>query len=90
MEDYDLFLSDEEIHGLEEDSEVVELRNEVGKLKEKLKNKEDTIKFIKEIIKHDIKVNERCLEEETSVKIVEILRLQVKYDNELLEIANEE
>ena len=49
------FLTDEDIHGLEEDSEVVELRNEVDKLKQKLEEKEDTIKFIKEKLEHDIK-----------------------------------
>ena len=51
----DLFLTDEDIYGFEEDSEVVELRNEVDKLKQKLEEKEDTIKFIKEKLEHDIK-----------------------------------
>ena len=49
------FLTDEDIYGFEEDSEVVELRNEVDKLKQKLEEKEDTIKFIKEKLEHDIK-----------------------------------
>lgn len=48
-------LTDEDIHGLEEDSEVIKLRNEVDKLKQKLEDKEDTIKFIKEKLENDIK-----------------------------------
>lgn len=86
----DLFLTDEDIYGFEEDSEVVELRNEVDKLKQKLEEKEDTIKFIKEKLEHDIKVNERCLEEPTDTDFRRLLTLWIKFDKELLEATNDE
>ena len=87
----DLFLTDEDIYGFEEDSEVVELRNEVDKLKQKLEDKEDTIKFIKEKLEHDIKVNERCLEEEIKdVDFKRLLSMWIKFDKELLEATNDE
>lgn len=88
--DRDLFLTDSDIHCLEEDSEVVKLRNERDELEQKLNDKKDTIRFIKEKIEHDIKVNERCLEEKTNVEIAQILNIQIKFDKELLEIINEE
>ena len=86
----DLFLTDEDIYGFEEDSEVVELRNEVDKLKQKLEEKDDTIKFIKEKLEHDIKVNERCLEEPTDTDFRRLLTLWIKFDKELLEATNDE
>lgn len=86
----DLFLTDEDIYGFEEDSEVVELRNEVDKLKQKLEEKEDTIKFIKEKLEHDIKVNERCLEEPTDTDFRRLLTLWIKFDKELLEATSDE
>ena len=87
----DLFLTDEDIYGFEEDSEVVELRNEVDKLKQKLEEKDDTIKFIEEKLEHDIKVNERCLEEEIKdVDCKRLLSMWIKFDKELLEATNDE
>lgn len=85
------FLTDEDIHGLEEDSEVIKLRNEVDKLKQKLEDKEDTIKFIKEKLEHDIKLNERCLEEEIKdVDFKRLLSMWIKFDKELLEATSDE
>ena len=84
------FLTDEDIHGLEEDSEIVKLRNEVDKLKQKLEEKEDTIKFIKEKLEHDIKVKERCLEEPTDTDFRRLLTLWIKFDKELLEATSDE
>ena len=86
----DLFLTDEDIYGFEEDSEVVELRNEVDKLKQKLEEKEDTIKFIKEKLEYDIKVNERCLEEPADTDFRRLLKLWIKFDKELLEATSDE
>lgn len=86
----DLFLTDEDIYGFEEDSEVVELRNEMDKLKQKLEEKEDTIKFIKEKLEHDIKVNERCLEEPTDTDFKRLLTLWIIFDKELLEATSDE
>lgn len=85
------FLTDEDIHGFEEDREVVELRNEVDKLKQKLEDKEDTIKFIKEKLEHDIEVSERCLEEEIKdVDFKRLLTLCIEFDKELLEAISDE
>ena len=86
----EFYLTDEDIYGFEEDSEVVELRNEVDKLKQKLEEKDDTIKFIKEKLEHDIKVNERCLEEPTDTDFRRLLTLWIKFDKELLEATNDE
>lgn len=86
----EFYLTDEEIYGFEEDCEVVELRNEVDKLKQKLEEKEDTIKFIKEKLEHNIKVNERCLEEPTDTDFRRLLTLWVKFDKELLEATSDE
>ena len=86
----EFYLTDEDIYGFEEDSEVVELRNEVDKLKQKLEEKEDTIKFIKEKLEHDIKVNERCLEEPTDTDFRRLLTLWIKFDKELLEATSDE
>ena len=86
----EFYLTDEDIYGFEEDSEVVELRNEVDKLKQKLEEKDDTIKFIKEKLEHDIKVNERCLEEPTDTDFRRLLTLWIKFDKELLEATSDE
>lgn len=86
----DLWLTDEDIHGIDEDSEVVELRSERDELKQKLEDKDDTIKFIKEKLEHDIKVNERCLKEPTDTDFRRLLTLWIKFDKELLEATSDE
>ena len=39
-------------------------------------------------IKKDIKINERCLEEKMPNDMKELIKLQIKYDKELLDILN--
>lgn len=40
-------------------------------------------------IKHDIDVNKRCLQEETSFAVMKLLQICIKFDEELLEILEE-
>lgn len=55
-----------------------------------------TIEDLKTRIYHDLRVNEKCLKESTSDSISSMLKLWIKYDEELLatikeiEISNEE
>lgn len=86
----EFYLTDEDIHALEEDSEVVELRNKIETLEEKLADKEQIIEELKEKIEHDIEFNERCLEEKTYIEFKALLNEWLKYDNKLLKIINEE
>ena len=79
----ELYLTDEDIHGCEEDSEKTKLRNEN-------QNYKDKFNYLKEKIEHDIKINKRSLEEEIKdADFKRLLNLWVKYDNELLEILSE-
>lgn len=85
------FLTDEDIHGCKEDSEVTILKNKMDKLEEKLEEAQDKIKTIKEKLEHDIKVNERCLKEELKDKdFIRMLELWIKFDKALLDIVSEE
>lgn len=85
------FLTDEDIHGCEEDSEVTILKNKMNKLEEKLEEAQDKIKTIKEKLEHDIKVNERCLKEELKDKdFIRMLELWIKFDKALLDIVSDE
>lgn len=85
------FLTDEDIHGCEEDSEVTILKNKMDKLEEKLEEAQDKIKTIKEQLEHDIKVNERCLKEEIQdVDFRRLLEVYIKFDKDLLTIISDE
>lgn len=84
------FLTDEDIHGCEEESEVVILKNKLDKLEQNLEIEKDKIKTIKLKLKHDINVNQRCLEEEIKdVDFKRLLKFYIDFDNELLEILSE-
>ena len=84
------FLTDEDIHGCEEDSEIIILKNKLDELEQKLEIEKDKIKTIKEKLKNDIKVNQRCLEEEIKdVDFKRLLKFYIDFDNELLEILSE-
>lgn len=85
------FLTDEDIHGCEEDNEVVILKNKLDELEQKLEIEKDKIKTIKEKLKNDIKVNQRCLEEEIKdTDFKRLLTVWIKFDKELLGIASDE
>ena len=43
------YLTDEDIHGCEEESELIELRNKLNKASERIEQLEDTIKYILKI-----------------------------------------
>ena len=85
------YLTDEDIHGLEEDSEVVILKSKLDKLEQDLEIEKDKIKAIKEKLKNDIKVNKRCLEEEIKdADFKRLLTMWIKFDKELLGIVSDE
>ena len=52
MDNY--YLTDEDIHGCEEDSEIIILKNKLDELEQKLEIEKDKIKTIKEKLKNDI------------------------------------
>lgn len=86
-----LYLTDEDIHGCEENDTEMLLRSRLDKANEKIEELEDTIKSLKETIIKDLQVNKRCLYENNLSAPVEILLNNwVKYDNELLELLKEE
>lgn len=85
------FLTDEDIYGCEEDSEVVILKNKLDELEQNLEIEKDKIKTIKEKLKHDIKINQRCLEEEIKdTDFKRLLTVWIKFDKELLGIVSDE
>lgn len=47
MDNY--YLTDEDIHGCEEETELIELRNKLNKANERIEQLEDTIKYILKI-----------------------------------------
>ena len=83
------YLTDEDIHGCEEDSEMMVLKNKLDKANERIEELEDTIKTIRMKIELDNKINKKCLQEEISKAVVRLLNNWVKYDNELLELLKE-
>ena len=85
------FLTDEDIHGCEEDSEIIILKNKLDELEQKLEIEKDKIKTIREKLKNDIKVNQICLEEEIKdTDFKRLLTVWIKFDKELLGIASDE
>lgn len=86
-----LYLTDEDIHGCEENEVEISLRSRIDKANEKIEVLEDTIKNIKEKISKDLEVNERCLKEDNlSPSAQTMLRIWVNYDKELLKLIKED
>lgn len=75
------YLTDEDIHGFEEDSEVVELRNKLDKANEKIEELEDLIKeskkekIIDELNYYVYLSQEECKEEPKELEFDEIKNL---------------
>lgn len=92
MEDRELFLTDSEIHGLEEDSEIVQLREEVNKLKEKLEDREDRINTVKKLVNDFIKLNLQVINnpENYSQKMVELYKIELDYYKKMLAILSDD
>ena len=92
MEDRDLFLTDSEIHGLEEDSEIVQLRKEVDRLKEKLEDREDRINTVKKIVNDFIKLNLQVINnpENYSQKMVELYEIELDSYKKMLAILSDD
>lgn len=82
------YLTDEDIHGCEEDSEVVELRNKLEKANERIEELEDLIKeskkekVIDELNYYIYLSQEECKEEPKELEFDEI-KILVDYIDEL-------
>ena len=74
----------------EEEAEIMILKNKLDKANERIEVLENTIKYIKVFITNDIKVNKRCLQEQTTDDMKMIMKLWLKYDNKLLDLLKEE
>lgn len=88
----DLWLSDEEIHGKEptwQEQEIEKLKNKIEKLEFQNESLTDTINLAKEKIKLDIDVNKRCLKEDTSKHIKELLNQELRFDYELMDLLDD-
>ena len=92
MEDRELFLTDSEIHGIEEDIEVVQLREEVDRLKEKLEDREDRINTVKKIVNDFIKLNLQVINnpENYSQKMVELYEIELGSYKKMLAILSDD
>ena len=92
MEDRNLYLTDSEIHGLEEDSEVVQLREKVDKLKEKLEDREDKINTVKELINDFIKLNLPVIAnpKDYSQKMVELYKIELNSYKKMLAVLSDD
>lgn len=80
------FLTDEDIHALDEDDEITVLRNKLSKANEKIEELEDKINTARLKLELDNKINERCLSEEIDNVIKKTIELEIKHNNELLDI----
>ena len=88
----DLWLTDEDIHGTFDENAAQRelLQNKLDNANIKIETLEDKITTCILKLQHDIDVNKRCLKENISSNLQEILALWIKYDNELLEILSDE
>ena len=86
----DLYLTDEDIHGCEEDSEVIKLHEDLEKAEEMIDDLKDIINTAITKLKLANKINERCFAEETNKVIKKFLELEIKHNTELLELLSYE
>ena len=86
----DLYLTDEDIHGCEEDSEVVKLRGDLEKAEEMIDDLKDIINTAITKLELANQINERCFSEETNKVIKRFLELEIKHNTELLELLSYE
>ena len=83
----DLYLTDEDIHALDEPTWE---EREISNLKKKLSHAEDKLDAIKIKIDLDINVNKRCLQEkDISYDAKFLFEQSLKFDNEILEILSD-
>ena len=78
------FLTDEDIHALDEDSEITVLQNKLDKANERIEELEENINTAIDLIKKDLIVNERWKKEEPTPIIKRIVETLIKYDNCIL------
>ena len=86
----DLYLTDEDIHGCEEDSEVIKLRGNLEKAEKMIDDLKDIINTAITKLKLANKINERCFAEENNKIVKKFLELETKHNTELLELLNYE
>ena len=85
-----LYLTDEDIHGCEENETEILLRNRLDKANKRIEILEDIIENVSEVITRDLHINERWLDEETPSSVRMLLISMIKYDNTLLDLLREE
>lgn len=79
------FLTDEDIHALDEDDEMTVLRNKLSRANERIEELEDKINTAIGFIQKDLIVNRKWQEEEKSPLIIRLTETLIKFDNCLLE-----
>lgn len=84
-----LYLTDEDIHGCEENETEILLRNRLYKANERIEILEDIIENVSEVITRDLHINERWLDEETPSTLKMLLETMIKYDKTLLDLLME-
>jgi hypothetical protein len=71
----------------EEEAQRMLLQNKLDKANERIEELEDTIRWVKEVVKRDLLTNNRCLKEENVSAPVEILiNTWIKFDKNLLQL----
>lgn len=88
----ELYLTDEEIHGVFDENAAREemLKKKLDEKNRKLESAEDKIHHIKNRIKQDRDVTERCLKEDISIELKMLLNSWKLFDEELLDILSDE
>ena len=88
----DLYLTDEDIHGVFDENAAREemLKKKLDEKNRKLESAEDKIHHIKNRIKQDRDVTERCLKEDISIELKMLLNSWKLFDEELLDILSDE
>lgn len=84
-----LYLTDEDIHGCEENDTEILLRSRLDKANERIEELEDIIKSLKNKINKDIEINNICLEENTDYFVKQLIAIWTNYNKELLEILSD-
>lgn len=82
----DLYLTDEDIHGCEEDSEVIKLRGDLKKAEETINDLKDVIDVAIARIEKINQSSKRLFAEEKNAIVKKFLELEIKHNSELLEL----
>lgn len=69
----------------EEEAQIIKLENKIENLEQKIEDYKDIIRNVIFKIQYDIKINERCLKEETEYNIKKLLQSWIDFDKELIQ-----